>query len=1626
MLSNFENGLTEEDLDLLLCNEDEQYEHNDEHYCGSDNKERNISENSISFFNFEGKRKVKSATNRRANSKSNKSSRKRRKNHINVDLENGIDSDEFVVPDDEAIPPDWEYNYEKPIVCQDVTFYNRVDSMINSVWRTGSGEKCEKDLNIEFFNIEKDYIDDKDNTELILKDGLLKIENEADHTVFEKKNSRKKASNSGFETKNENSSSVDFKVNRNRGIDNTGTYELCVNLNLFYKEVETVSSNKSDSPGSCSEGIKNKASRLSLLFKAIDVEFSGLSLSQDRDQVRIESLKTNLNLFFLVLNDLILDHRKTFSGNNKIQKALFKQEIFSYLKETHLDMTGFINTSQENILSSERVMSDEFVKTVNLFIRIIGLTLSVESFLVHCIKSFSGFKENQDEVPFKCNPEDTCVFTVFDSTSSMFLKGAVSKLLKQILDKILHYVVGEYAKDYRNSNIYSSLILTLYINAKLKGTDVFMQLNDILLSNKISTLDSLSLYSCLLFSYFGIKESKFSPCIVFPKRLFIDIMNRDNRIDHEEFFKLLCCLNDYLVNVNLYIINEKLDFTESDVILHLIEFVLEFLTFNSMYGSDIIAGMISTNAYKNSFFNVVTDSIRLALYFKNYSYENLSGIFLLGQNIIDNFIFIVNDSFNIGLAKSKASELLNVMSKAPKRKNLNYLKISFTLFLNIFNVILNSSNCSTSLWDSVLRTILNIEFGNMCRLEREDILFHFFVYSCVFSAICSCFKNSEYDALLLYLFDKYNSETELIMNYLLTEILLDEQDQSSSVCVCDLNGGFNNKDQVKEIEGFKKGFLQSNIELVKNLRVVISLLVSGKLSLYPKLESLEDAIGLFNRISDFDEQLDSGPFLSACVNSANSRYGKTETRNEARREYLAFLEMISILMNSTDIADNFGVCLSEKDEKALLKLLAFTEKIENLMFKSNCKTLFLLFSSRDSRHEIVSKLFEFLNNLLYLVIRTSFSLNLLDLLEGKLGETFKLVSGKLVEIKTHKGKNREFGESSLKSFSSKFLIECLCLVYNSWEKFQEGYNLNCSHYCTHMREKIKQEVYYVFLIINLLVFDDFYYLNNYHSSHFKLNEKLLFNCLNSTDSVNFNLTGNDSKKRFFSKKYTLKKNKSCIFLLLERITNYVREFYSLTSHLDSEKRFDCYKDLVRGVMSDYILDRWVIDKREDKKLDFVGLNVSKIKSDTYIKLFFYYYIYSNDKQFSFYLNKKLIEFSINLYQCEVLHGFLLNMCLKGNETSTENGLLNWIHVGNSIKGMINQLGDDHKVSAWIVNNLFDFFMVPSILETKFITLRSQIWSNILSIPLSTLLTMDASCAKTGYEDTLNNIIKYTYLYCHKVYLLVLNFSKLNDKNSTFGLSNNFILANISINFIFDLNRLIHLSYFDIAINSIKTNHSRCSRVNDGNLNRSSGMFSNLLLKLLFISNIFQKLLVENAFESERHESVFREIFNRLNCLDYYITEKSILLLYHLRVIDGVDKASLTDKVSLLYKKKNCNLDVQRPWVNEFTSKKAVSTDEYSENNNILEYVTHNNGIDNGTSIFSRIPVVYGQFISFNKNKKRIINSLLKDKSYKFLFCSNNSPRHSLYNSNLTHAQNPDDNPDLYRLLAYIESSVTES
>ncbi|KAH7648294.1 hypothetical protein FG379_000218 [Cryptosporidium bovis] len=1680
MLSNFDNGLTEEDLDILLgTSDEEQNRHNNGNYqrdeCASykydiDDKNKsddslilkkyNIpnkdNENSINDSNYHTK--IKKRVNVRINKsiknknkktaeKTSKFNKKREKKSINFNIDNDIDSDEFVVPDDEVIPPDWEYNYEKPIVCQNVTFYNRVDSMIDSVKRA-KNEEFKVDSGVELYNIEQEYMDDKDNTELILKDRLLMVEDDIECEVIKGKTSGFKLENTSGKNKSNicdlnNCNTLEgnsLELNAYKlGEMTKNIHKLCTNLNLFYNEIKINNLGKFVPLDVSCEKIGEKISHLSLFFKAIDVEFSGLLLPDGKDGKSIEGngLKSNLNLFFLLLSDLIYDYKKIYIENNNVTvKNAVKREICSHLKETHIDMVKFINSNQENIFLNEKKLDDKFVQTIHLFIRIIGLTLTLESFLVHCIKNFRDSDESKSKVSVEYGLIETYLFTVYDNISNMFNKGTVSKLLRQILAKILDFIIRVYVK---NNSLYSSLLLILFINTKLKGTDMFIYINEVLLTEEINAIDSISLYSCLLFCYYGIAENAFNPCIIFPKRLFVEILKKDNYSDQDEFFKLLSCLNEYLAKVNVYIINKKVYLSENDITLYFIEFVLELITFNSTCVSNFIENTISVYTKENSFLNLISNSVKLVFCLKHCKYKNLSNIFVFGHEIINKFIFIYDNFIESkkGCFNSEIGNFLSIVSNKSKQYNLNYLKISFSLFIHVFNVVINSSNFSISLWDKILNRIIGMDFHNICKAEKEDIFSHFIVYSCAFSALCS---NCENRSLSLYLLNKYNEEAELIMNYLLTEIVLDEQEDSNLTCD---NFGDNNGNSNKRL------VCQGNIELLKNLKTIISLLVSDKLNIYSKLDVLDSVVELFETISnlDYDKPKGSELFLIMFASKQTCMPENSEAKNNVHKDCMLFLQILSTIMNYVDVKSEFSSCENKNsecnsencnckiDENIIVKLFFFMERVMNLLFNNNS---LILLSSYSIGLSIVPKLFELLNKVGNIAIKLSFNLNILHILEEKQGKLFKLISNKLVELKANK-ENNGFCESLLEPLISKLIIKCLSLVYNFWENFQTKYNIICNNGdCSNVNNNIKLEVYYFILVLNFLVFDDLRYLKKYRS-HFKINEKLLFNEFKLNHSTNDCLSI-ISMKKLNTKKCRLENDKLHIFLLLKKIAKHIGEFYSLTLNLNTEKDFDYYTNLIKNIVVDHILKNWIIDERKDKRLDSKEINVNKTRSEAYIKLFFYYYTYSNDKQFHLYLNKKLIQFPINLYQCETLYGFMLNFYIKGGEAGKDNDVLNWNHISNSIKGMINQLGNDDEVSTWIIHTLFGFFMIPSVLETTFVALRSQIWSNILSIPLSTLLISVNSSNTSESGHTLCNVVKYTYIYFHELYLFILNCYKLNEKNSTFGLTNvEFIPINVSINFIVDLNRLIHLSYFDITLSNITNirNNCYCDKVCDKNaktiepqrqeFNKCSEMFSKLLLTLLLITDILKKAIIESKAESEKHQykSVSLDIINQLSYLKYYIFEKSILILYNSEIIDNIRKNSLTDKASLFCIQRNCNIEIQSHWINEVININGTFKTELSNNNNnILKYVVRNNGINKNNRIFSRIPVIYKQFLLFKRNKKKII-SLSKNEGNSILFCSlSNNCYRSLYNSNLTYTHDSN-NSHFYYLLKYIENTIAE-
>ncbi|KAK9172694.1 Uncharacterized protein cmbei_5004450, partial [Cryptosporidium meleagridis] len=799
MISSLENGPTEQDLELLLggYNKEEQVLFVDlrEESDIVDDQENLSFLNPVSHIKRIGSERNKDAPDKlkKRRVKSKKTRPRRKKSKLNDDFDKiSIDSDEFVVPDDEVIPPDWEYNFEKPIVCQNVTFYNKVDNILtekleNDVDRFKINQEkpeCnDSSLDEDFFNsceinksgfkgkksrngmigidIDKEYIDDKDNTALIVESHLLKDDiDDEDQVIFVDRNLNSfiKQFNKGRivdEVRTYDSEPViveDDEFTINREIFNYGI------INIYFKMMEIIEDfGNYDNFQNCSESSlkleEKDISTLLIIFKSIDIEFSSLSNNSNSNSI---SSSGNISSNNIGSFDLIQSYLDLFYNN--ILSSLKETQNFNstFLKELHFEMIGFIESKFDEIVQLNP--SEWKYKVLFLFLRILGLTLFVEHLLIHTIK----IKKTSESKISSLNEE----FPFIYANENILKKNNVSKILRQILKKMLDHSLNLALKENLNGNltsIHCILLLTLFINFKVSGDLIFTYISEKYIKDLNLTFEFFLIYHYAMIIYSNFTDLKFDVSKLFAKFIF-DL--KGNSSNKNQFLSHYYLLNEYLKSVNVYQLNNINCKNKFESLLYCLSDSNFFYNINKENEVNICLSLFNNDKLNSEIFhsNLALNNLKL-----KEIHHNMRCFDKKLRNIL--FLKSAKDEEYCKNCERVNSDLIFPIDF----KEMNILELTEEIYFNLLNLLVNLINNINEL-NLLLKFIqMHFDFGRASNISENDIIMHYLVYNTLFIVLLLNSNKFEFEIPIINLYNTYLEENDQINNFLLTEMVLDNE-----------------------------------------------------------------------------------------------------------------------------------------------------------------------------------------------------------------------------------------------------------------------------------------------------------------------------------------------------------------------------------------------------------------------------------------------------------------------------------------------------------------------------------------------------------------------------------------------------------------------------------------------------------------------------------------------------------------------------------------------------------------------------------------------------------------------------------------------------------------------------------
>ncbi|KAF7458856.1 hypothetical protein HWI79_543 [Cryptosporidium felis] len=1536
MISNLENGPTEEDLEVLLgvSSEEEKVSfvdlRDDPRKLGveldvgfeqNNALESEIRDENSSFIeNSTFNRKKLKRKNRKVKP------RRKRRNHFRNDLDElSVNSDDFVVPDDEIIPPDWEYNFEKPIVCQNVTFYNKINNILTSKMRDESEDEYSKEdmemkrmtskhCNKSSFPTEIDlgYIDDKDKTELIVESHLAEENLDCeDHVASEEgglETTLEELFRNSQEIKVRNLSSeltkVVKEINTNQEIPKISVSKL---MELFCKKDHDCFT-EIDLKGFKGERISN----LLLLFKSIDLEF-GNSVSKNSNR---NSINLYFKSFYASLSDSIRNDSKHLNP--------------SLLKELHFEMISFLQSKFDENLSLEKhnFNTQRFL----MLLQILGLTIFVEHILVYSLKS-------KCEILVNRVPERT--IEIFND-ENLIDKSKVSKPIRQILKRSLYYILEmnfDSKSETKPEEFANILILTLFLNSKLNGDAIFTLISEYFSQNSRSPFEIITVYIYLVFAYCNVSDLKFDIDKMSFKALF-DIREVSDKFQALNYLHLL---NEYLKVLNVYRVNNKnssgkfdsflywlsdskLFYTVSNNTNNRMNAILEILGLGEMHFSEILK--IDIFEFCSKLKNIHKNLLSIDIKIKNQLY--------LGFNkAINSNNIICSDNF----------ECLNNTNIAD-----SHLILIQEIYFNILNCLVNLLKSPNEL-NLLLKFIKsNFDFDKIYLISTNDIFMHFITYNSLFGILTTNSHNLEFEVPIIEIYNCYLEENDKINNFILTEMVLNENHNEVNILSAKINLNKQLKFLIEIFLGsskfgiqFEKGF---HLYLFENISVIMESffeLNGEKLEVKSLISSLSDK--RFDELIEIEGEIlqsrkspnictfhsDFLSFYSKIISGFNINFFFMHTEKVG-------IESLPAHGNYVDEIHNRKLDGLDMNDfkRVFLSLRVFLEIVVDNYLISLVDEIELERNKSVDIEQKVGEIFRLMENISVFLLNCMLRFDKLAI-SIFFRYYFRLISDRLCDYRTNFKDNKH---------GKKFIS---MLIYKSFNLLGNIIIIFRTNVFEEQNEEIYSEIYSYLIILNLLLFEmaEFLSLNHF---------KNLLNLKNKIFKIIIRTIEEESEV-----KITRRKRKATFYINKSKLTDYIimkRTCHDLKKLYRNVKRLNIFwVNKVKFVLNLILSDEEIVF--QDSSFD-----VSK-KSELVQELFFDYYTSGlGDSEILQMFNRKIMSHSFNLFSSNNIYGLLINVIIRGMSEKSHNQLkllevLNWNHVNNSIKGYINQLRDDKIIKTWINYDFIQLIMIPTIFSSAFINMRINFWINIFSIPLSKMLIGDSS----DYNKV-RIILKYPNSYFSQLLLLV---------NSTI-FQENLLIA--SINFIIEINRFIYLSFFSVISNIFETNASHEGETFSTEIQGLEKLFTKLLTTIMLISKHLITSLSDNKVNNSIYsgdENLKIQIIDNLSILNTYIIEVSKFPGLRSLKTKSTSIKELKEN-TLIQDIKHEIITKQNSWINCFIySSDSKFSDKNEYINHIFNYISKRNDLFPLPLEIQRLPTIYQYVAKVISKKNNLIS-----------------------------------------------------
>ncbi|KAJ1610494.1 transmembrane domain-containing protein [Cryptosporidium canis] len=1443
MISSLENGPTEEDLELLLGGggseepalfvdlREDQDELDDIDYS-ENHDELNIG---VGLKRTSGRRKRDGCYGQKA-ARPKKKGPKKRKNWQKGDFDaHSVGSDDFVVPDDEEIPPDWEYNFEQPIVCQNATFYNKVDSILTG---SASGDehepsgRCElaeglaRDSTIHFrgskrmkspagvgaggINIDKDYIDDRDNTALIVESRLVGDELDEDEQMFFAGASLSSFLRQPDKVSTDNQADVyrsEPVVNDSGDLILDGRASKCGILGIYLEVMRDLDEFEVCTASQMTERISldlecDETSCLLIVFKSVDIEFS--SLLDGGGGITSNCCPATSSL------SLIKGYLDLFHGKISNSPRITRELSSNFLKELHSEMIGFAESKLEEILKSTPAQLGGHV--LFLFLQVLGLTLLVEDLLIQAIRT-ERLRKPEDERPHVRAP-------ILFGSENLLNKSNVSKILRQVLKKVLGYILEWSLQNVPSgeaNSLQHILILALFMNCKISGDAIFALISESLARSKSSVFDTIVAYHHTMIVYSSIKDTRFDIPKLLPRFMF-DLKSKSS--NKKECLGHFYLLSEYLKSVNIYQLNNMGCKNKFESLLY---YLSDSRFLYNVNGENQI----------NAFLSLFSSALDCGMFIPRLNRQELERVHQrmdILERRLKSVLFLDSDADSSLVDADGGSR----MSSVPKE--IDIWELTEDVYVGVLGLMINLMG-SPSEMQLVLKFIRsNFEFEKAGSIDRNDIRMHYITYNSLFSLLETRHVDSRFEIPILDLYSWYSEENDQINNFLLTEMVLGDDGSKGLDLSEEIMLNRNYKLAIQTLLGSSKFGLrfgkEFHLEILENLITQIEPFsdkhLNGELNLLellhfvteksknkpnPKIHLMKSKeinlhsnfISKFNSNALFVHTNTGTEFFNACGNNNLCKFHVDDNKNLFNdKDLVRIILLFRILVE--DVLDVY-----------LESIYDFSDEI-----------------GVEKRVQNVDIILDLINNLVILLVGNLFDRGHL-VVYTFLRYYFGLISDKLYYFIRRFKDSKRTGELIFESFT----MQSFKILGNFVMEFSDE---------IHEHMDIRLETYLHAIFLYLVMFSaKCCRLKTYYRKHIDL-EQEIFGILGIAEGPALPTSDTRIRQRATGR---LRGHRLMDYCFKQNICKRLRFLYSLSPVISDQWRLR-----ING-----ILDFMEFEEVSEADKHFQTISSVLRVNSLVLELYFNHFIFSLDGQVLQIISKKVISSSINLYSSRNIYGLLLNLVLKGvhDKGKVNTGLaLNWSHINNSIKGYINQLKEDLLINIWVNYDFMHMFMLPSSLSCSFINIRIHFWTNILSIPLSRLL-LHSNDDFSQVKDTLEFPLHY---FRKLITLMDLDIFREN-------------IISFSTNFVIDSTRLINLSYLSIVL---KMFASRAQNGQSSSLELEES--TQLVLKLLVYMTILSQRLIHELDSSDAlsdsaiAKDARNELLDNISLLSVYLQEVS--------------------------------------------------------------------------------------------------------------------------------------------------------